>query len=113
MTAKSIDYAINTLTAAVRLLENAYWESSDIQCKDRVFDLYSVINEELTELSKLSVNDLELPFEPITDNFSEACKKFGLLMNNLETWFARSSTVQSLREVLPKAALLVSDSCHI
>ncbi|MFT7558665.1 MAG: hypothetical protein ACI93R_000563 [Flavobacteriales bacterium] len=111
--AHTIDYTIKTLTSLQEALEAGYWDSSDMHVKDRVFDLYSIINDELAELAKLSVNDLDLEFEPATDRFSGACKKFGLLMGNVDDWFVRTTTATQLKSVLPIAALLVSKECQI
>jgi hypothetical protein len=113
MAKPTINYAINTLNELVDALKAGYWDSTEIACKDRVFDLYSVINTELTELAKLSVDDLDLEFEPMTENFIGACKKFGLLSQNIDTWFARTETEAMLRKALAPAALLISDECRI
>jgi hypothetical protein len=109
----TIDYAINTLNSLSGALEKAYWDSSDIVCKDRVFDLYAIVNAELTELAKLSVNDLDLPFEAMTPNFSSACAKLGLLKQNIDSWFHRSSTAEELARSIPLVAELISDQCKI
>lgn len=113
MAKPTIDYAINTLNKLLSALETAYWDSSDIACKDQVFDLYSIINEELTELAKLSVNDLGLPFEATTPNFQAACSKLGKIKNNIDVWFHRSSTAEELSTAIPPVAELIGEECKI
>ncbi|WP_096085873.1 hypothetical protein [Agaribacterium haliotis] len=111
-TKASINEAISILNPLLQALEAGFWDSSQLEVKDRVFDLVSCVNAELNELAKLSVSDLDLPYEPITPNFVESCRKFQILGENLEAWFLRTSTSAELKARLPQAAALLT-RCHL
>ena len=90
------DYSIAT---AVRILEElhagldrAYWEASSIERKDFFYDLISAVHSELSEIGKLSVQDLDLSYEPITANFRAARQKLSTLKLSLEVYVLRTST---------------------
>lgn len=100
--------AINTLAPLLEGLESAYWDSSEIPVKDRIFDLVTLVHAELNELAKLSVSDLEYPYETISPGFTNCCAKLQELMQNINDWFPRSQTAEKLKESLPKAASLLS-----
>lgn len=109
MSEYSITYAIKTLEPLVKSLESAYWESSDIPVKDRIFDLVMLVHAEMNELAKLSVSDLDLPYQPITREFSTSCIKLSVLMDNVENWFPRTTTAEKLKAALPSAASLLTE----
>ena len=108
----TISEALNVLYPLLDALESGYWESSQMAVKDRVFDLVTCINTELNELAKLSVSDLDLPYEPITPAFAHSCAKLRCLMENIELWFLRDKTADTLKERLTGAAALLN-SCSI
>lgn len=108
MPTASITSAIKTLSPLLKALEYAYWDASDIALKDRVFDLITRIHIEIDELSKLSVADMEMPYEPITPEFASCCNKLSYFMSNLDTLFPRTVTAAKLTESLPKAASLLN-----
>ena len=105
----TISFAINTLTPLLSALETAYWDSSEIPVKDRIFDLVTSLHGELNELAKLSVNDLHMPYEPITQPFAESCQKLSYLLNQIDDSFPRSSTSDTLRRVLPQVASMLTN----
>ncbi len=106
---KSITYAIKTLNPLTNALEDAFWDTSELQVKDRIFDLVISIHAELNELAKLSVSDLDLPYEPITREFANCCIKLSVLMDNVDNWFPRTSTAQRLKAALPESASLLKE----
>jgi len=108
----SITQAISSLNALSDGLEMAYWDSSDIRSKDRIFDLVSCIHGELNELAKLSVNDHDLPYESITPAFAKSCSKVRKLSGEVRELFPRSSTTEALEQALIGAGNLLS-SCEI
>lgn len=106
----SITSALKTFSPLLNALQAAYWDSSTIEIKDRIFDLVTCVHAELNELAKLSVSDLDMPYETITPEFAGCCQKMSVLMNNLDEWFPRSSTHYKLKTALPDAASLIT-SC--
>lgn len=104
----NIESAIAILTPLLSALENAYWESSKIGDKDKVFDLITCINRENNELAKLRIDDLSLPYEPITPQFKGCCQKLKYLSDNIDELVSRSETLYQLRQILPQTAALLS-----
>jgi len=103
----NIESAITILTPLLSALESAYWESSEISVKDKIFDLITCIHRENNELAKLRIDDLSLPYEAITPEFSGCCQKLKFLSDNLEELAPRSDTLSQLKTVLPQTASLL------
>lgn len=99
----TIAQAVTILENLLSALNNAYWDASDIQQKDTVFDVISVLHEELNEMAKLSVEDHYMAYEPITANLKSCTRKFKKLQTNIEEWFPRTSTSDSLELSLSAA----------
>lgn len=112
MPAKTIQLALKTLEPLINALEDAYWDSSSMDVKDRIFDLVGCVHNELNELAKLSVSDLDLPYQPITPAFSKACVKFKYIASHVELWFPRSQTAIQLQESIESATRLL-DECTL
>ena len=104
----TIEAALDILNPLLSSLENAYWDSSNIEVKDIVFDLTNCIHGEMNELAKLSINDLSMPYEPITPAFRHSCMQLRNLMHNLHHYFHRTQTVSQLEHLIPKAASLLN-----
>ena len=108
MTETTITSALKILNPLLSAIETAYWDSSEIEIKDRMFDLVSCIHGELNELAKLSVSDLELPYEAITPEFAACSDKFLNLEKNIDTFFPRSKTSCELKKMLPQVTTLIT-----
>lgn len=93
--------AIRTLEFVAQVLDNAYWEASEIAHKDALHNMISVLHGELNELAKLSVEDHSMAYEPITTHFRGARVKLQLLQTNLPLWVRRSATAHQLEAELP------------
>jgi hypothetical protein len=103
----NVEFAISTLSPLLSALESAYWEASEIGVKDKFFDLITCVHKENNELAKLRIDDLLLPYEPITPEFSGCCQKLKFLSDNLDELAPRSETLSSFKQVLPLAASLL------
>ncbi len=98
MAETSIANAISILTDLLQGLEDAYWESTQIEHKDVFFDLISAVYQEQTELAKLSIQDHDLEYEPISGNFRRCRVRLADLRKNLDDCVPRASTVSRLEE---------------
>ncbi|HWV15081.1 MAG TPA: hypothetical protein VN030_06580 [Cellvibrio sp.] len=96
MAVTSIARVVNLLEELLGGLDQAYWESSKIDRKDFFYDLISAVNLELSELSKLSVQDHDLDWEPITHEFRLARPKLNKLRKLLDEHVLRSTTAARL-----------------
>jgi hypothetical protein len=102
--------AVRSLETLLQILDNAYWESSEIAHKDVIYDIISILHIEINELAKLSVEDHYMAYEPITAGFRNSQGKLKLLQNNLQHWINRSGTLKLLEAELPVTVLLLNQS---
>lgn len=100
--------AVRSLETLLQILDNAYWEASEITHKDVIYDIVSTVHMEINELAKLSVEDHYMAYEPITAVFRKSHGKLKMLQNNLQHWVARSSTANLLEVELPATLQLLN-----
>ena len=106
----TIAQAVKTLETGLLILDDAYWGASDVRCKDNIYDLISVMQKELNELAKLSVEDHYMGYEPITVLFKNCVGKFKTLQLELHEWVSRTQTATALDEALPQLLHLLAPS---
>lgn len=104
-----------TVAEAARLLENmvnilddAYWEASEITQKDTFHDITHVFQDEISELAKLSVEDHYMAYEPVTANFRNIQPKLRALLNNVDIWVLRTGRAQQIAMELPNVINLLN-----
>ena len=56
--------AVRSFESLLQVLDNAYWEASEIAHKDVIYDIISIVHVEINELAKLSVEDHYMAYEP-------------------------------------------------
>lgn len=103
-----------TVASAARLLEEllevldqAYWDASKVAHKDALYDVISMVNEELNELAKLSVEDHYMSYEPISQGFRSSGQRLRRLHEKSPRWIARHKTAAQLAVLLPSVATLL------
>ena len=106
MSRATIAEAVHSLEDLLKALTNAYWDTSKINRKDCVFDLVTTIFGELNELSKLSVEDHAMTYEPITAAFHSSRDNLRRLQNNIAAWYPRTATDKQLHDSIPPVANL-------
>ncbi len=99
---------VKDLDSLLLILDNAYWEASNIAQKDVIYDIISIVHLEINELAKLSIEDHYMAYEPITSGFRCSHEKLKLLQNNLHGWVTRSQTARKLEEELPTVISLLN-----
>lgn len=100
--------AVKSLETLLQILDNAYWEASEIAHKDVIYDIIGIMHMEINELAKLSVEDHYMAYEPITVGFRSSQGKLKTLHTNLHRWVNRSSTARLLEAELPATTLLLN-----
>lgn len=108
-TPQNITSAIKTLNPLLEAIEGAFWDTCEIQVKDRLFDLMTCIHAEMNELAKLSVSDLDMTYETITPEFSSCCAKLRYISQNVDAFFPRTKTAEGLKQALPAAADMITE----
>jgi hypothetical protein len=107
MSNSSISRAINTLEGLLGGLDQAYWEANSLDRKDFFYDLISALHAELSELGKLSVQDHDLDYEPITEEFRAARPKLSRLRKLVDDFALRSTTAARLENLINEAMVLM------
>ncbi|TBR43140.1 hypothetical protein CBF23_005495 [Marinomonas agarivorans] len=106
MATKTVADALHVFYDLNREFENAYWETNDINNKDLFFAMKSLLQEELDELHKLSVQDHEYPYEPSTPSVIKLSRKLRNLLPDLDGLLFRTETITTLEELIPRACEL-------
>jgi hypothetical protein len=104
----SIAKAVNILEELLAGLDQAYWEANSIERKDFFYDLIGAVHLELSEIGKLSIQDHDLVYEPITTQFRAARSKLVRLRKMLDEFVLRSVTSARLEKLINEAVSLPS-----
>ncbi len=107
MACNNISNAIRVLEGLQAGLDQAYWEANSLDRKDFFYDLISALHSELSELGKLSVQDHDLVYEPVTEEFRAARPKLGRLLKLIDEFALRSTTAARLDQLINEAMVLM------
>ncbi len=99
--------AIREFTAFYELLDDAYWESSNIGHKDMIYDIISIFIHELSELNKLSVQDHHYPYEIITEGIRRVRPKLDVLESMLSDIILRTRTLMDIRDIMDNTLIIL------
>ena len=110
MPSSSIAQAIPVLEELSVTLDKAYWESNSLNAKDTIYDCISAINRELSELGKLSIQDHDLAYEPISGEFKIATQRITTFRKYLDGHIMRSSTLSKLDSAISAILQLITPS---
>lgn len=94
--AATIATAAKYIDDLLAVLDDAYWEASTIEHKDLIYSVIALLQQEKTEIGKLSVQDHGFLYEPITEGFKMLGGKLNLLQNSLNTIVMRGRTARAL-----------------
>lgn len=107
MTAATIARASSRIDELLLVLDDAYWEAGHIYHKDMLYSIIALLHTEQRELDKLSVQDHELVYEPISSEFRELKPKLTQLRRIIEELVPRSKTARALERAIPDVAALL------
>jgi len=106
MTTKTVSDALNVFYELNSAFANAYWETNDINNKDLFVSMKSLLQEELDELHKLSIQDHDYPYEASTPSVVQLSIKLRTLLPRLDGLLFRTQTINALEEIIPSACEL-------
>jgi hypothetical protein len=106
--AATIATAAHYIDDLLGALDDAYWEASTIEHKDLVYSIISLLQQEKTEIAKLSVQDHGFLYEPITDGFKMLGSKLNYLQNSLNTVVLRGRTARGLMPLVANVFTLLT-----
>lgn len=107
MSNSSIARAIRVLEGLLGGLDQAYWEANSLDRKDFFYDLISALHAELSELGKLSVQDHDLDYEPVTEEFRAARSKLSRLRKLMDEFALRSTTAARLENLISEVMIIM------
>ena len=110
MPCNNIANAIRVLEGLLAGLDQAYWEANSLDRKDFFYDLISALHSELSELGKLSVQDHDLVYEPVTEELRAARPKLGRLLKLVDDFALRSTTAARLDQLINETMVLIGRS---
>ncbi|MFT5421345.1 MAG: hypothetical protein ACI9D5_002100 [Candidatus Endobugula sp.] len=95
-------------------LDRAYWEVNSINAKDAIYDCTNAINKELSEINKLSIQDHDLLYEPISHEFKAMCGRLPLFRKHLDRYIMRITTLEILDNAISSTIQMMSpDPAHL
>jgi hypothetical protein len=94
--AATIATAASYIEDLLAALDDAYWEASTIENKDLIYSIIALLQQERTDSAKLSVQDHNFLYEPITDGSKMLGGKLHYLQNSLNTIVLRGQTARAL-----------------
>jgi len=106
MTIKTVADALHVFYELNSEFSNAYWEMNEINNKDMLFAMKCMLQDELDELHKLSMQDHEYPYEVINPVVLNLSVKLRKLLPKLDTVVFRTETLNNLERLIPLACEL-------
>jgi len=108
MQSTTIAESIPALEEFVNYLDKAYWEANKMDVKDSIYDCISAVMKELSELGKLSIQDHDLDYEPISTEFILAIRRLAEFRKFLDGNIVRAATVSKLDASISSIIALVT-----
>lgn len=100
MTQPSVADTLREYLSLLELLDDAYWEAGTMQHKDMLYDTISILNQEVAEMNKLSLQDHHYPYEVITEGMRRMVPRLERLDEQRESIILRTQTLTDFRDIL-------------
>lgn len=100
MTQTSVADTLREYLSLLELLDDAYWEAATIGHKDMIYDIISILSQEVAELNKLSVMDHHYPYEVITEGIRRVVPRLEQLDDQRLEIIQRTQTLTDFRDIL-------------
>ncbi|MDY6815276.1 MAG: hypothetical protein SV598_05265 [Pseudomonadota bacterium] len=100
MTQTTIADTLREYQSLLELLDDAYWEAGTIRHKDMLYDIISVLSQEIAEINKLNTQDHHYPYEVITEGMRRLVPKLERLDEQREDVIQRTQTLTDFRDLL-------------
>ena len=94
-------------------MNDAYWEASSIENKDFIYDIISLISQEMAELNKLSIQDHHYPYEFISEGIRRIVPKVLALEERQASIIHRTKTLTDMREVLSNVIVILEGQVEV
>ena len=104
----TIGDASSFIVEFLELMENLYWETNSVDVKDQCFNLIRLLQNEITELTKISVQDYNYEYEAINCRPTQMKISIDELENLISGEVLRQRTRELLLPAISKAQLMYS-----
>lgn len=94
----------------IPMLDDVYWESSNIGHKDVIYNMITVLSEEAAELHKVSVQDGDYKYEPISERIRYLPAQLVWLNENISVVIPRTKTALNTGPQLHKILTLLTEA---
>jgi hypothetical protein len=106
MSEKNVGDALHIFYELNEVLSDAYWETNDINQKDHFFAMKGILQDELDELHKLSLQDHVYSYEPMNPSLMQLSNKLRPLLPELNQYVYRPQTLNRFADLIPSACEL-------
>jgi hypothetical protein len=96
----SVTDTLREYLSLLELLDDAYWEAGTMEHKDMLYDIISILNQEVAEMNKLSLDDHHYPYEVITEGMRRIVPRLERLDEQREVIILRTQTLTDFRDIL-------------
>ena len=100
MTQTSVADTLREYLSLLELLDDAYWEAGTMEHKDMLYDIISILNQEVAEMNKLSLDDHHYPYEVITEGMRRIVPRLERLDEQRENIILRTQTLTDFRDIV-------------
>lgn len=109
MNPATIADAIDKFATLTELLDNAYWECTEIADKDFIYNIISVVHQESTELNKLSIQDHHYPYEVITERIHRIIPNLIELRDHCGEILLRTTSAYEVEEMTEQVLNILAE----
>jgi hypothetical protein len=96
----SVADTLREYLSLLELLDDAYWEAGTMEHKDMLYDIISILSQEVAEMNKLSLDDHHYPYEVITEGMRRVVPRLERLDEQRENIILRTQTLTDFRDIL-------------
>jgi hypothetical protein len=96
----SVANTLREYLSLLELLDDAYWEAGTMEHKDMLYDIISILSQEVAEMNKLSLDDHHYPYEVITEGMRRIVPRLERLDEQRENIILRTQTLTDFRDIL-------------
>ncbi|HCW90001.1 MAG TPA: hypothetical protein DHU56_08115 [Marinobacter sp.] len=96
----SVADTLREYLSLLELLDDAYWESGTMEHKDMLYDILSILNQEVAEINKLKRDDHHYPYEVMTEGMRRIVPRLERLDEQREAVILRTQTLTDFRDIV-------------
>lgn len=96
----SVADTLREYLSLLELLDDGYWEAGTMEHKDMLYDIISILNQEVAEINRLMPDDHHHPYEVMTDGMRRIMPRLERLDEQREAVIPRTQTLTDFRDIV-------------